>query len=70
MVNLTCYLINRFLLIFINCRTLEEVWSSSTSSYTNVRIFHYPAYVHVNESKLEQRIKKCIFLGYTNRVKG
>jgi len=33
-------------------------------------VFGCPAYVHVNEGKLEPRVKKCIFLGYANEVKG
>ncbi|KAK3020186.1 hypothetical protein RJ639_047130 [Escallonia herrerae] len=34
------------------------------------QIFGCPAYAHVNDGKLEPRVKKCIFLGYANGVKG
>ena len=69
MINSTCYLVNRSPSIPINCRTPEEVWCGSPN-YVNLRIFGCPAYAHVNEGKLEPRAKKCIFLGYIDRVKG
>ena len=65
-VNSACYLVNRSPLIPINCRIYKEAWSSSPSNYANLRIFSYPTYAHVNEGKLEQRARKCIFLGYAN----
>ncbi|KAK3023698.1 hypothetical protein RJ639_044308 [Escallonia herrerae] len=34
------------------------------------QIFGCLAYAHVNHGKLELKAKKCIFLGYTNGVKG
>ena len=45
------------------------VWSSSSSSYANLRIFCCVTYANVNHGKLEPRKIKCIFLGYANGVK-
>lgn len=69
-VNSTYYLVNIFSSIPINCRTLEQVWSSLPSNYVNLRIFSYFTYAHVNEGKLKPRLRKCVFLGYVNEVKG
>lgn len=69
-VNTACYLVNRSPSTTIECKTPEEVWSGSPTSYTDLRVFGCPAYAHVNEGKLEPRAKKCIFLGYADVVKG
>lgn len=34
------------------------------------RVFGCPAYAYVNDGKLEPKAKKCIFLGYTDGVRG
>ncbi|KAK3031870.1 hypothetical protein RJ639_035640 [Escallonia herrerae] len=52
-----------------DCKTPEEIWSGKHANYENLRIFGFPVYVHVNDDKLESRVK-CIFLGYTSGVKG
>ena len=38
--------------------------------YSGIRIFSCPVYAYVNNGKLEPRAKKCVFLGYTNGIKG
>jgi hypothetical protein len=40
------------------------------TNYSNLKIFGYPAYAHVNEEKLEPRAKKCVFVVYLMNVKG
>ena len=35
-----------------------------------MQVFGYPAYAHVDNSKLEHRSLKCIFLSYKAGVKG
>lgn len=69
-VSTACFLVNRSPSTSIELKTPEEVWSGNSPDYSNIKIFGCPAYVHVNEGKLEPRSKKCIFLGYTSGVKG
>lgn len=56
-VNTACYLVNMSPSIAIECKILEEVWSGSPVSYTDLRVFGCLVYAHVNEGKLEQRAK-------------
>ena len=65
-----CYLVNRSPNTSIECKTPEEVWSGKPADYSNLRVFGCPAYVHVNEGKLEERAKKGVFVGYPMNVKG
>jgi Integrase core domain len=69
-INTACHLVNRSPNTGIKCKTPEEIWSGKPADYSNLRVFYCPAYTHVNESKLEPRAKKCIFLGYALGVKG
>jgi len=69
-VNIVYYLINRSLSTTIDYKTLKEVRSGSPTSYINIRVFRYFAYAHMNDSKLELKARKYIFLGYADEVKG
>lgn len=69
-VNTVCYLVNRSLPTTINYKTPFEVWLGTSTNYTHLKVFGCPAYVHVNNGKLEPGIKKYIFLRYGSRVKG
>ncbi|KAK3033721.1 hypothetical protein RJ639_034496 [Escallonia herrerae] len=65
-VNTTCYLINRSPSSAINHRVPEEEWSDKQVSFSAMRIFGCPAYVHLHSeerSKLDPKSKECIFLG-------
>ena len=53
----------------IDKKTPEEVWSSSPPNYSDLKIFGCPAYAHVDNSKLEPRSRKCVFLSYISSVK-
>lgn len=64
------YIVNRATSAPLKFKTPEEVWSGTTANYSDLKIFGCPAYMHVNEGKLEPRAKKCIFLGYALGVKG
>lgn len=64
----TYYLVNRSPTTSIECKTLEEVWSCKMVDYSRLRVFGYPAYVHMNEGKLELRAKKCVFIRYSKNV--
>nr|GEZ25346.1 retrovirus-related Pol polyprotein from transposon TNT 1-94 [Tanacetum cinerariifolium] len=48
----------------------EILWSGNSVTYSNLRVFRCPVYVHGNEGKLVPRVVKCIFLGYGSEVKG
>ncbi|OMO73383.1 Integrase, catalytic core [Corchorus capsularis] len=69
-VNIAAYLANRSPSTAIDLKTPQEVWYDKPSDYSALRIFGCPAYVHVNDGKLEPRAIKCIFLGYGTGVKG
>lgn len=69
-VNIVYYLINRSSSTTIDCKTLEEIRFGSPASYTNMRVFGYLVYAHVNDGKLELKARKYIFLGYADGVKG
>ena len=45
----------------------ERVWTGKDVSYKHLRVFGYRAYVHIpkdKRSKLDDKAKECIFLGY------
>ena len=69
-INMACYVVNRAPSAALNFKTPEEAWSGTPADYSDLKIFGCPAYMHVNEGKLEPRAKKCIFLGYAFGVKG
>nr|AAM08562.1 Putative retroelement [Oryza sativa Japonica Group]AAM10749.1 Putative retroelement [Oryza sativa Japonica Group] len=69
-VSTACYLINRSPSYAIDKKTPIKVWSGSPANYSDLRVFGCIAYAHVDNSKLEPRAIKCIFLGYPSGVKG
>jgi hypothetical protein len=52
----------------------HEVWIGKKPSLEHLRVFGcHDAYVHVpkeNRSKLDNKVGKCIFIGYKYGVKG
>lgn len=68
--NTASFLVNRSPSTTIESKTLFEVWSRSPVDYFQLRAFGCSAYNYVGDGKLEQRAKKCIFLGYAYGVKG
>jgi hypothetical protein len=67
--SIACYLINRSPCITLGKKTPIEVWSGSPADYSQLRVFCYTAYAHVDNAKLEPRAAKCIFLGYQHVLK-
>ncbi|KAG8473087.1 hypothetical protein CXB51_034983 [Gossypium anomalum] len=68
--NLYCiFLINRSPSITIEKKTPQEVWFGNLADYSDLKIFGYPTYAHVDNGKLELRSIKCVFLGYKFGVK-
>lgn len=57
----TIYLINRCPSLAINFKTSQELWSGKPS-YHYFIIFKCMVYAHTNNSKLESRTIKCIFI--------
>ena len=72
-VNHASYLLNRLPSTAINLQIPEEIWRGESLGYSTLRIFGCPAYSLVDSqkrNKLEFKSKKCIFTGFTKRVKG
>ncbi|GKA72573.1 retrotransposon protein, putative, ty1-copia subclass, partial [Tanacetum coccineum] len=64
------YLIYRSPSIAIEKKTHMEMRSGHPSDYGMLRIFSCVAYLHDKQGKLEQRVVKCVLLGYPEVVKG
>jgi hypothetical protein len=53
--------------------TLEEKFTGKKPDVSHFRVFGCIAYVHVPEekkSKLDSKVEKCIFIGYSSEQKG
>ena len=69
----TCYIINWSTSTTIEMKTPMEMWISKSMNFSSLHIFGCPVYVMYNDQeriKLDPKSRKCIFLGYTNGVKG
>ncbi|MDV3146702.1 MAG: reverse transcriptase domain-containing protein [Sweet potato little leaf phytoplasma] len=64
------YLINKCPSSAIGLKTPIEKWSGHPPDLSNLRVFGCVAYAHSREGKLDNRAKKCLFLGYPQGVKG
>jgi hypothetical protein len=54
-------------------KTPHEAWTSKKPSLVHLRVFGCDTYVHVlkeKRSKMDNKTKKCIFIGYKDGVKG
>jgi hypothetical protein len=72
-VGIACYLVNRSPSSVLDDKTPHKVWTSQTPSLEHLRVFGCDAFVHVpkeNRSKLDNKVEKCIFMGYKDGVKG
>ncbi|KAH9736371.1 hypothetical protein KPL71_018077 [Citrus sinensis] len=69
-VNTASYLVNRSPSSAIGFKTPEELWKGKPANYQNLRVFGCPAYLHINQGKLEARALKGVFVGYPEGVKG
>ena len=65
-----CFLINQSPSTVIEKKTPHEVWSGTSSDYSNLKVFGCLPYAHIDNGKLEPRSIKCIFLRYKSGVKG
>ena len=64
------FLVNFSLSMVIDKKTLKKVWSGTLANYTDLKIFGCSAYAHIDNGKLEPRIRKCVFLRYMSGIKG
>ncbi|KAH9668944.1 hypothetical protein KPL70_021590 [Citrus sinensis] len=69
-VNTASYLVNRSPSSAIGFKTPEELWKRKPANYQNLRVFGCPAYLHINQGKLDARALKGVFVGYPDAVKG
>jgi hypothetical protein len=54
-------------------KTPHEVWTGKKPSLEHLKVFGCDAYVHVpkeSRSKLDNKVEKCIFMGYKDGVNG
>ena len=66
-----CHLINIFPSTAIERKTPMQIWTSnSATDYDSLHVFCSTIYYYVNKSKLDQRIKKALFINLTAGVKG
>nr|GEU29048.1 Gag-Pol polyprotein [Tanacetum cinerariifolium] len=72
-VNTACCVINRSPLTTVELKTPMEMWTGKPINYSELHIFGSHVYVMYNSqktTKLDLKFKKCLFLGYADRVKG
>src|ERR1044072_2549439 len=70
---MACYLVDRSPRASLKGKVAEKVWMGNPIDISNLRIFGSPAYVHISsedQSKLEPKSRRCIFIGYNKGVKG
>ena len=68
-----CYLVNRSPTSALVGKTPMEVWSSKKPSVRHLCVFGCEAYAYVPKEKRsnsENKVVKCIFIGYSGDVKG
>ena len=57
----------------IDCKNLEEVWTSHLCDYSNLKIFGCEVYALIPKNQRSKlypiRSKKCIFVGYDDAMK-
>ena len=72
-IDTTSFIINRSSSSAIDFKIPEEVSSGRPVDYSSLKIFGCSAYVHMQSgerSKLDSKLRKCVFLGFEKGVKG
>ncbi|XP_038877664.1 uncharacterized mitochondrial protein AtMg00710-like [Benincasa hispida] len=64
------YTLNRCPHTSLNFITSEEKWTKHPPNLDNLRVFGCVGYIHQNQGKLKSRAVKCMFVGFTEGVKG
>ena len=68
----TYYLVNQSSPSTLIDKTLHEVWTGKKPFIRHLKFFGCDAYVHVPKekmSKLDNKVEKCIFIGYKYGMK-
>ena len=63
----TTYVINRSPSTLLDRDIPQRVWTSKDVSYRHLRVFDYPAYIHVVKDQrrnLDRKTLPCILMGY------
>jgi len=71
-VHISIYLLNRSPTKAIRNVTPKELWSGRKLRIRHLRIFGSTYYVHIPKKKrktLDSKLKKCIFVGYSDLAK-
>jgi hypothetical protein len=66
-VDIVVYLINRGPSRSLDGRITEEAWTGKKVNYSFLKTFRCEAFIHIdkeNRTKLEEKSKKCTFIGY------
>jgi hypothetical protein len=72
-VDTSCYLVNRSPSLALVGKTPHEAWNGKIPSLKHIKVFGFDAYVHVsmeNRIKLDNKVEKCVFIGYKHGIKG
>ena len=72
-VHAVVYIMNRTPTIAIHCMTPEEKFTSKKPDLSHLKVFGCLAYVHIQDemrSKLDPKVEKCVFIGYSLEQKG
>jgi hypothetical protein len=67
------YIMNRTTTTAVHGMTLEEKFTGKKPNVSHLKVFCYIAHVHVPDekrSKLDSKVEKCIFIGYSLEQKG
>ena len=64
------YTLNRCPYLSTNFLTPKEKWSKHPPNLQNLRIFGCIGFVHQSQGKLKPRAIKCMFIGFTEELKG
>ncbi|XP_038874950.1 uncharacterized mitochondrial protein AtMg00710-like [Benincasa hispida] len=68
--NYVVYTLNRCPHTSLNFMTPKEKWTKHPPNLDNLRVFGCVGYIHQNQGKLKSRTVKCMFVGFTEGVKG
>ena len=63
---MACYILNQSPRVALDGKVAKEVWVGKEVDYSLMRIFGYPAYVHIpieERSKFDSKSRSVFFLG-------